>query len=62
MTLPPLDGDAGGGLRHRCIDALFPQPIEEVKRVPHLLSVPSVSLSNFTADGLELMIASDPCA
>ena len=47
------------------VDALFPQLIEEVKRVPRVLSEPgpSVSLSNFAADGLELTIAfwiSDP--
>ena len=47
------------------VDALFPQLIEEVKRVPRVLSEPSpsVSLSNFAADGLELTIGfwiSDP--
>ncbi|WP_431289178.1 mechanosensitive ion channel family protein [Roseateles chitinivorans] len=47
------------------LDALFPQLIEEVKRVPRVLSEPSpsVSLSNFAADGLELTIGfwiSDP--
>ncbi|WP_231993212.1 mechanosensitive ion channel family protein [Mitsuaria sp. 7] len=47
------------------VDALFPQLIEEVKRVPRVLSEPSpsVALSNFAADGLELTIGfwiSDP--
>ncbi|RZI62638.1 MAG: mechanosensitive ion channel [Rubrivivax sp.] len=47
------------------VDALFPQLIEEIKRVPRVLSepAPSVSLSNFAADGLELTIGfwiSDP--
>jgi small-conductance mechanosensitive channel len=47
------------------VDALFPQLIEEVKRVQRVLSEPSpsVSLSNFAADGLELTIGfwiSDP--
>ncbi|WP_431265997.1 mechanosensitive ion channel family protein [Roseateles chitinivorans] len=47
------------------LDALFPQLIEAIKRVPRVLSEPSpsVSLSNFAADGLELTIGfwiSDP--
>jgi len=47
------------------VDALFPQLIEEIKRVPRVLSepAPSVSLSNFAADGLELTVGfwiSDP--
>ena len=47
------------------LDALFPQLVDEVKKVPRVLSEPgpSVSLSNFAADGLELTIAfwiSDP--
>ncbi|WP_431258316.1 mechanosensitive ion channel family protein [Roseateles chitinivorans] len=47
------------------VDALFPQLIDEIKRVPRVLSEPSpsVSLSNFAADGLELTIGfwiSDP--
>ena len=47
------------------VDALFPQIIEEVRRVPRVLSdpAPAVTLSNFAADGLELTIGfwiSDP--
>ncbi|OWQ93900.1 mechanosensitive ion channel protein [Roseateles aquatilis] len=47
------------------VDALFPQLVEEVRRVPRVLSEPgpSVTLSNFAADGLELTIGfwiSDP--
>ncbi|MDH0865953.1 mechanosensitive ion channel domain-containing protein [Mitsuaria sp. GD03876] len=47
------------------LDALFPQLVEDIKRVPRVLSdpAPSVALSNFAADGLELTIGfwiSDP--
>ncbi len=47
------------------VDALFPQLIAEIQRVPRVLSEPSpsVALSNFAADGLELTIGfwiSDP--
>ena len=47
------------------LDMLFPQLIEAIKRVPRVLSEPgpSVLLSNFAADGLELTISfwiSDP--
>ncbi|MBO9684987.1 MAG: mechanosensitive ion channel [Mitsuaria chitosanitabida] len=47
------------------LDQLFPQLIEAIKRVPRVLSEPgpSVLLSNFAADGLELTISfwiSDP--
>lgn len=47
------------------LDALFPQLVEEIKRVPRVLSepAPSIALSNFAADGLELTIGfwiSDP--
>jgi small-conductance mechanosensitive channel len=47
------------------LDALFPQLVEDIKRVPRVLSepAPSVTLSNFAADGLELTIGfwiSDP--
>ena len=41
------------------LDQLFPQLIEAIKRVPRVLSEPgpSVLLSNFAADGLELTIS-----
>lgn len=47
------------------LDALFPQIVAEVSRVPRVLAEPgpSVTLSNFAADGLELTIGfwiSDP--
>ncbi|UXH80850.1 mechanosensitive ion channel [Roseateles amylovorans] len=47
------------------LDALFPQLVESIQQVPRVLSepAPSVALSNFAADGLELTIGfwiSDP--